>query len=211
MDKNSSIVIIDYNIGNLSSIQNMFKKIGVKAHISSDTEIIGNASKLILPGVGSFDYGISSLKSSSFYKVLEAKVLNKGTPILGVCLGAQLLTESSEEGTFPGLGWIKGKVVGFNTTIMKEKKLKVPHMGWTSVTSKRESMLFTGMHPDPRFYFVHSYHLECANQEDEILTANYGYEFPAAIERSNIIGVQFHPEKSHKYGMKLYENFVNLY
>jgi glutamine amidotransferase len=205
------IVIIDYGVGNLSSIKNMMKKAGCEAVISSDPEIISSAEKLILPGVGSFDHGISSLKSASFFNVLEEKVMIKRTPVLGVCLGAQLMAESSEEGNLPGLNWIEGNVIRFKKEQVEKLSLKIPHMGWAEIYIQKNSNLFRDMYPDSRFYFVHSYHWVCSNANDVLVSANYGYDFTAGIEHGNIAGVQFHPEKSHKYGLRLFENFIKYF
>jgi len=204
------IVIIDYGVGNLTSIKNMIKKCGSDAVISSDVNLIASATKFILPGVGSFDYGIENLKKAPFFSSLQERILQNKIPVLGVCLGAQLLLESSEEGSQPGLGWIKGSVKRFDKGKFNEE-LKIPHMGWSEVKITKDSDLFRDMYADPRFYFVHSYHIICNDQHDELLTCKYGYTFTAGIERGNILGVQFHPEKSHKYGMKLYENFIRFY
>lgn len=189
----------------------MLIKIGYpEVKISKDAEDIKAASKLILPGVGHFDYGMRQLKSAPFFEVLHASVTQHKTPILGICLGAQLLLEGSEEGASPGLGWIPGKSVRFD-----ENKLpvqyRVPHMGWSDVRAVKPSKLLTDLSEEARFYFVHSYHLQCAEPGDVLLTANYGIPLVAAIERENIIGVQFHPEKSHKFGMNILKNFITLY
>ncbi|MGN6492516.1 MAG: imidazole glycerol phosphate synthase subunit HisH [Agriterribacter sp.] len=204
------IVIIDYGVGNLTSIKNMLKRINVEAVISSKIDEIRNSDKLILPGVGSFDYGMTQLRESGLAKILNEKVLGEKTPILGICLGVQLLTESSEEGKQKGLGWIKGKTVAFNKLRLHGNQ-KIPHMGWTDVSGYEKSKLFTGMYEEPRFYFVHSYHLELDDSSNIIAQANYGYDFAVGVEYDNILGVQFHPEKSHKFGMKLLENFVKYY
>ncbi len=204
------ITIIDYQVGNLSSIRNMLKKAGVESRITGDTEAIASAEKLILPGVGSFDYGMEKLRSASFFDILNQRVLADQVPILGICLGVQLFTESSEEGQSPGLGWIKGKTVRFRQQEMSAK-LKVPHMGWNEVHTRKESPLFRDMYEEPRFYFVHTYHLEVADKSDELVEATYGYPFTAGVEFENIVGVQFHPEKSHKFGMRLLENFAQYY
>lgn len=204
------LVIIDYEVGNLTSIKNMLKKVGSDSLISGKQEDIKKATKLILPGVGHFDYGMKKLKSSAYFEVLKHRVLVDKVPILGICLGAQLLTESSEEGNEPGLGWIKGKTIRFD-----EKKigstLKIPHMGWSDTQYNRKSKLFKDMLIDPRFYYVHSYHIMCANEEDVLCTSHHGYSFTAGVEHENVLGVQFHPEKSHKFGMKILQNFVNQY
>jgi len=204
------LVIVDYGVGNLASIRNMLKKIGVDGVISSRAEDILKADKLILPGVGAFDTCAQKLQDSGLLETLQQKVIRDKTPVLGVCVGMQLLTEGSEEGQLPGLGWIKGQIVKFN----KEKlpaSLKIPHMGWREVKLNKQSRLFNGMFDEPRFYFVHSYHPVLENPDDALMTADYGYSFVAGMEHENIMGVQFHPEKSHKFGMKLLENFVKYY
>jgi glutamine amidotransferase len=204
------ITIIDYNSGNLGSIKNMLKQLGISSQITNNKESIEKTEKLILPGVGHFDYGMQQLKESGLIPLLNKKVLEDKTPILGICLGVQLLTESSEEGIEKGLGWIKGKTIAFDKTKLASNQ-KIPNMGWTDVGNFNQSKLFENMPEDPRFYFVHSYHLELDNPTDCLVTSNYGYEFAAGIENENILGVQFHPEKSHKYGMKLLENFAKNY
>lgn len=204
------LTIIDYGTGNLTSIKNMLKKIGVDSIISNKAEDIINADKLILPGVGHFDYGMQQLHQSGLMDALNNKVLQKKTPVLGICLGVQLLTESSEEGKEKGLGWVKGNTVAFDKTKLNANH-KIPHTGWTDIKGFEQSKLFTGMYDEPRFYFVHSYHLLLDNPADVLATANYGYDFTVGIEHENILGVQFHPEKSHKFGMKLLENFVKYY
>ncbi len=205
------VTIIDYGVGNLQSIRNMLKKIGTEAIISSLPDDIDSADKLILPGVGSFEYGMHQILASGFLGNLRQKVIENKTPLLGVCLGAQLLLEGSEEGMpVPGLGWIKGKAVKFDQGRLPAN-FKIPHMGWNDVQLKKESRLFSGMYPDHRFYFVHSYHMACVQQEDVLAETNYSYNFVSAVERDNVLGVQFHPEKSHKFGMKLYENFIKFY
>ena len=205
------ITIIDYGVGNLTSIKNMLKKCGAEVTITSDLALISNATKFVLPGVGSFDHGITNLRATPYFSILQEKVLQEKIPLLGICLGAQLLADSSEEGLLPGLGWIRGKIIRFNKERMNAAHLKVPHMGWSDVNFQKSSALFTGMHADPRFYFVHSYHWECADPADELLSADYGYTFTAGVEKENILGLQFHPEKSHKYGLRVYENFVKNY
>ncbi len=204
------ITIIDYNTGNLGSIKNMLKRLGIASQITNEATKIEQAEKLILPGVGHFDYGMTNLHNSGLVNILNQKVLENKTPILGICLGVQLLTESSEEGVEKGLGWIKGKTIAFNKSKLASNQ-KVPHMDWTNVANYQQSKLFEGMHDEPRFYFVHSFHLSLEDKKDCLVTANYGYEFAAGIEHENILGTQFHPEKSHKYGMKILENFAKNY
>jgi len=204
------LTIIDYGAGNLLSIKNMFKKIGVQATITNNIHDIEQAEKLILPGVGHFDYGMKNLHQSGLLNMLHQKVLDNKTPILGICLGVQLLTENSQEGTAKGLGWIKGTTIAFDKTKLSAEQ-KIPHMGWSEIKYQPSSKLFTDMYSEPRFYFVHSYHLQLQHQQQCLATTIYGYEFAVGVEHENIVGVQFHPEKSHKYGMKLLENFVKYY
>ncbi len=205
------IVIIDYEVGNLTSIKKMLKKVGyADALISGKHEDIENASKLILPGVGHFDYGMDKLHSSGLVDLLNKKVIQEKTPILGICLGAQLLTQGSEEGSQKGLGWIAADTVKFDASKF-DQNLKVPHMGWSEVNFVKDAPLFSDMPAKSRFYFVHTYHINCHNPEDVAVTANYGYEFTAGFINENIIGMQFHPEKSHKYGMQLLRNFIKNY
>jgi glutamine amidotransferase len=201
------IVVIDYGLGNLGSIRNMLKKIGTEGTISSNVSDIEEAEKLILPGVGNFDHGMRNLEASGLLPVLEYKVIQKKTPILGICLGMQLFARKSEEGESTGLGWIDAEVVRFKFD-GKERNLKIPHMGWNLVKMNQRDALFEKMYPEARFYFVHSYHVVCKNENDILGKTFHGYEFVSAIKKENIYGVQFHPEKSHKFGMKLLENFV---
>jgi imidazole glycerol-phosphate synthase subunit HisH len=204
------LAIVDYGVGNLASIQNILKKIGVGSFIATTEKDIDSASKLILPGVGAFDTCVEKLQQTGFIPVLNQKVLKEKAPLLGICVGMQLLFSSSEEGILPGLGWVGGKNVRFKPDLFNES-LKVPHMGWTDVLPVKGSPLLKNMYEDPRFYFVHSYHAQLEDENDCLLKANYGYDFAAAVEHDNVIGVQFHPEKSHKFGMKLLENFALNY
>jgi glutamine amidotransferase len=204
------LTIVDYGVGNLSSIQNMLKKIGVPSLISADEADLMGADKLILPGVGAFDTCAEKLQQSGLLQVLNKKVLQEKVPVLGVCVGMQLLTEGSEEGVLPGLGWIKGRIIKFKQERLSAG-LKIPHMGWSDVLLTKPSKLFDAMPEEPRFYFVHSYHPLLARPEDVLVQATYGYTFTAGMEHQNIAGVQFHPEKSHKFGMKLLANFAKNY
>lgn len=200
------IVILDYGMGNLKSIYNMFKKIGIESVIANDINSIKNASKYLLPGVGSFDHGMNNLRKATFFETLEKEVLDNKKPILGICLGMQLLTKSSEEGTEKGLGWIDAKTVKFD---LQDKSLSIPHMGWNTTVAKRKEMIFKGLEEN-RFYFVHSYYVVCSNEADILATTQYGNKFSCSINKDNIYGVQFHPEKSHKFGMQLLKNFGEL-
>jgi len=199
------ITIIDYGMGNVGSILNMLKKIRVAAAVSSKIEDIRAADKIILPGVGAFDNGIKGLDERGLTKSLYERIIEDRIPVLGVCLGMQLLTKSSEEGNLKGLGFIKAKTVKF-----KNSELKVPNMGWNSIEMQKKSKLFKKLDKDSRFYFVHSYYVVCENKEDILATTVYGFPFVSAFEVENIFGVQFHPEKSHKFGMQLLKNFVEL-
>lgn len=204
---NLLIVIIDYGIGNLRSVLHKVKKLGIDSIISSNNEDILGADKLILPGVGSFAVGIENLKNFKLIDILNKKVLNEKTPILGICLGMQLFTKKSEEGNAEGLGWIDAETKRFNFT---NKNLKIPHVGWNSIFLKKKSILFNDIQPDTYFYFTHSYHVCCKNEKDILCTTNYGYDFVSAINKDNIYGTQFHPEKSHKIGMKIIQNFAEF-
>jgi glutamine amidotransferase len=202
------IVIVDYGMGNLGSILNMLKKVGAPfAKISSEAKDIEQADKLILPGVGAFDSGLRRLREKNLIGLLNEKVVKSRTPTLGVCLGMQLMTKASEEGEFPGLGWIDAETIRFRFD-QKQTRLKIPHMGWNTVKVLREGTLFRDMYAEPRFYFVHSFHVVSHNSEDVLATTEYGYDFVSAIQHGHIMAAQFHPEKSHKFGMKLYKNFV---
>ncbi len=203
------ITIIDYGAGNIKSIRNMLKKIGVESCISKEPEVIAQASKLILPGVGHFDYGMKSLRTSGLVEVLYQSVMVNKIPILGICLGAQLLGKSSEESEEQGLSWLDMEVVRFDSFRMDES-LNVPHMGWNEIKQEKESLLLAGYEEIPKFYFVHTYHMKPIDPSDILTTTNYGYDFTSAVEKDNIFGVQFHPEKSHKFGMKVLMNFSKI-
>lgn len=201
------IAILDYGMGNLKSIYNMFKKIGIKSIVTSDSEIIKNADKYLLPGVGSFDHGIDALKNAPFFKTFENEVLHHKKPLLGICLGMQLLGNQSEEGNKQGLGWINAETKKFN---LIDKGLSIPHMGWNQVHPIEHNQLFQGLTEENRFYFVHSYHVVCHDEKDILATSNYSETFTCSIHKENIYGVQFHPEKSHKFGMQLLKNFGEM-
>lgn len=204
------ITIVDYGMGNLGSIKNMFKYIGVEAVIESDVDKIKNASKILLPGVGAFDTAMKKINEGGLKEVLNEKALKEQVPVLGICLGMQLLTNSSEEGSLAGLGWIDAKTITFKDRI--DKKYRIPHMGWNIVNKSNESLLTNGFESfdEVRFYFVHSYFVKVDDEKNSILKTNYGLEFDSAIQKNNIYGAQFHPEKSHKFGMKLFENFARI-
>ena len=201
------IVIVDYSMGNVGSVLNMLKKIGVPAQISSDRRAIANAEKLILPGVGAFDRGMTLLQERDLVDLLNEKVLERQTPILGICLGMQLLSRRSEEGRLPGLGWIEADTLRFRLDA-ENRSCKVPHMGWNTVHCTRSDTLFAEFQQTPRFYFVHSYHVVCDDEPDVLATSVHGYRFTAAVQKGHICGTQFHPEKSHRFGLSLLTRFA---
>jgi imidazole glycerol-phosphate synthase subunit HisH len=202
------IVVVDYGMGNVGSIANMLRKVGAEAGISADHVVIESAGKLILPGVGAFDQGMQNLTDRGLIPLLRRKVLEEGTPVLGVCLGMQLLARGSEEGRCPGLGWLDAVAVRFRPTA-GDTRLKVPHMGWNTIMVQRPHPLLSGLEQDARFYFVHSYHVVCHDPGVVLSRTGYGVDFVSAVARDNIVGVQFHPEKSHRFGMQVYRNFAN--
>jgi glutamine amidotransferase len=203
------ITIVDYGLGNLASIKNMLKRIGCPSIITGDLAQIENAGKLILPGVGAFDNGMTNIEQRGLLPVLNKKALNDKIPVLGICLGMQLLTNKSEEGIKPGLGWIDAECKKFQLKDISDK-LKIPHMGWNDVQPRSTSTIFKNYQDEISFYFVHSYHVICKNDSDILGTTSYGRDFTSAVQKDNIMGVQFHPEKSHKFGMQLLKNFCDL-
>jgi glutamine amidotransferase len=201
------LVVVDAGIGNLGAIPNMLKRIGATATITNDREEIAAADRLILPGVGAFDPAMQTLNDLGIVDVLTEKALGQKIPVLGVCLGMQLLFEGSEEGQLPGLGWVPGTVVRFRLN-GADPSLRVPHMGWNWVERANEAALFNGFDETPRFYFAHSYHVDPAETADVAGWTEYGYRFAASVQHDNIGGIQFHPEKSHRFGLKVFENFL---
>jgi len=202
------IVIVDHGMGNLGSVANMLRKLGADSVRSTDRDTIASADKLILAGIGAFDGAAGRLAELGLVDVLNDAVLDRKVPTLGVCLGMQLMARSSEEGAQAGLGWLDADVRRF--AFPKEARLPVPHMGWEDVPPTRASPLFPSTSGDSRFYFSHAYHLVCRDPGDVAATATYGYEFAAAVHRENILGTQFHPEKSHVFGLEIYRRFVAL-
>ncbi|MFY8037046.1 MAG: imidazole glycerol phosphate synthase subunit HisH [Cyclobacteriaceae bacterium] len=200
------VVIVDYGVGNLMAIQNIIRKVGGESVVSSEPEIISQAHKLILPGVGAFGYCAQQLKSRNLIPVLQQEVLQKKKLVLGLCVGAQLMTSGSEESPEEGLGWVSARTVKFNMDVVPI----VPHMGWRDVHFNGQLPLSKGFEEGARFYFVHSYHFQFSRPEEVLATAHYGYDFACAFQKENILGVQFHPEKSHRFGMKLFENFLEI-
>jgi len=205
------ITIIDLNIGNIGSVVNMIKHVGGNCKVSSDPAEIKAATKLILPGVGSFDKAMNQLRNNKLEEVINEKATLQKTPLLGICLGMQLLTSSSEEGKEKGLGLIPAETLSFKKTFdVKEINERIPHMGWNDIRVEQENDLTKNLIESSRFYFVHSYYVKCSNKENCLMTSNYGFDFASAIVKNNVFGVQFHPEKSHKYGKKVISNFVKL-
>lgn len=204
------IVIIDYGMGNLQSVAKAFARLNISTIVSSDKKDVQRADKLILPGIGFYAHGIKNLQKFDLLKTLNKRVLKDKIPILGICLGMQLFTDWGEEGDVKGLGYLKGKTVRF--IFPKEKsasrRIKIPHMGWNSINIEKESPLLKGITPDTSFYFVHSYYVACEDKKDILTTTDYGFLFTSMVQKGNIYGTQFHPEKSHKNGLALLKNFV---
>lgn len=201
-----AITIVDYGMGNLASVKNMLRRIGVSSKITGDPGEIARATKVLLPGVGSFDAAMREIAERGLREVLDRKALHDRVPTLGICLGMQLITRGSEEGSLPGLGWVDAEARRFPTS----GGLKVPHMGWNVVVPTRPSRLTDALPAGSRFYFVHSYYVRADRRAEASLTAEYGVTFDAALESGNIFGAQFHPEKSHKFGMQVLSNFARL-
>lgn len=201
------ITIIDYGMGNLRSVQKAFERIRVTAKISSDVSEILNAEKLVLPGVGHFAQGISNLKKKGLFNTLNEAVIEKKKPILGICLGMQLMTEYSEEGNCEGFGWVNANTKRFT---FKTNGLKIPHMGWNNLSIKNSDSIFRGISAENFFYFVHSYFISCKNESDILTETVYGNDFVSSFQKGNIFGCQFHPEKSHDKGLLILKNFANL-
>jgi imidazole glycerol-phosphate synthase subunit HisH len=202
------IAIIDHGMGNLGSVHNMLRKIGADSVRTADPDTILRADKLVLAGIGAFDGAADRLAELGLVDLLNDLVLDRHVPVLGVCLGMQLMARSSEEGVQSGLGWLDADVRRFS--FPPGAALPVPHMGWQVIALSRSSPLFDDDGTEKRFYFSHAYHLECHDPDDVVATATYGYEFPVAVHRGNILGTQFHPEKSHVFGAEVYRRFVRL-
>jgi glutamine amidotransferase len=203
------IVIVDYGVGNLGSIINMLKKAGAKAIASSNPDVLQQAEKLILPGVGAFDAGMNKLNECGLVPLLNHLALEKRVPFLGLCLGLQLMTKRSEEGQTEGLGWLDAETLRFRFE-GDQAHLKVPHMGWNTIELRQSHPLFRELDPEARFYFVHSFYVKSHDPEAVLAETDYGGYFHSIFARDNIMGFQFHPEKSHKYGMRLLKNFAEM-
>lgn len=201
----NDVVIIDYNMGNINSIRNMLRYLGYEGILTNDPFVIRKAAKIILPGVGHYKKAMDNIIKLKLDNVIKEAALKEKKPVLGICLGMQLLVSHSEEGDCDGLGLIKGNVKKFQ---LDPKQYKVPHMGWDFINIQKESPLFDNICENPRYYFVHSYYVECDSCENVLASTEYGIEFHSIIGHENIIGTQFHPEKSHKFGMKIFQNFM---
>jgi glutamine amidotransferase len=203
------ISLIDYGVGNINAFVNIYKQLGIQVNKAQTAKDISEASKLILPGVGAFDDAMNRLNISGMREALEEAVVYRKVPVIGICVGMQMLTERSDEGKMPGLGWIKGQVKKFNADAIPYKT-KFPHMGWNNITPLKENPLLSELENGARFYFLHSYYFECFDTENIIATTDYGIKFASAICRDNIFGIQCHPEKSHHAGIKLLQNFAKI-
>ena len=202
------IKLIDYGLGNILAFQNMYKRLNIAVGVAKTADDLEGAKKLILPGVGAFDHAMEQLDRSGMRQHLEKLVLENGIPVLGICVGMQMLAERSDEGQLPGLGWIRGEVKGLKSLNLPD--LMLPHMGWNDVRAMPGNRLFDGLQEDARFYFLHSYYFECTHDEDVAAVSDYGKPFSSAVSHGHIHGVQFHPEKSHHFGANLLKNFASL-
>lgn len=203
------IAIIDYGLGNVKALANVYKKITIPAIIVNKAEDLKNASKLILPGVGSFDCAMQRIEKSGMRQLLDEMVLERHMPVLGVCVGMQIFARSSEEGILPGLGWIDGEVKRFVPSFSRNS-VRVPHMGWNNFKPLKTNGLLEGLDLNSRFYFLHSYYFHCYKSENVIAVTDYNGDFTCVLNSGNVYGVQFHPEKSHQWGIRLLKNFGEL-
>jgi len=204
--RNQKIVVVDYGMGNIGSIQNMLKYLGAKAVVSSDIVTISKADKIILPGVGHFDRAMRNIENLGLTTILAEMAMVQKKPFLGICLGMQIMCQSSEEGTMPGLSFVEARVNKFD--FGNDSNLKIPHMGWNKVSIEKKSSILDGLDDSSRFYFVHSYFVSCKNGGDILTKTSYGLDFVSSFQVDNLIGVQFHPEKSHRFGVNLFKNFL---
>lgn len=200
------LAIVNYGVGNLRSVENMLRKAEVPSTITSDPEVIQRADRLILPGVGNFGHGMKKLRDAGLTDVLDWFALEEKRPVLGICLGAQIIGNSSEEGEGAGLGWIDMECKRFP----EMDNLRIPHMSWNKIEPTRQSPLFDDLLDDSQFYFVHSYRMICADESNSLATTEYGIKYTSAVQHNNIYGVQFHPEKSHKHGLTLLKAFATI-
>jgi glutamine amidotransferase len=202
------IKIVDYGLGNISALLNVYKRLNIPAARATTPDDLRTASKLVLPGVGAFDHAMDLIEQSGMRETLDELVLVRRVPVLGICVGMQILSRSSDEGTKPGLGWIPGQVKALK--LLRPSGLMLPHLGWNDVRPVAPTRLFAQLESDARFYFLHSYYLACEREQDVAAVCEYGVDFACAVSSGNIHGVQFHPEKSHHYGTQLLKNFADL-
>lgn len=202
------ITIIDYGLGNIQAFVNVYKRLHIPVTVARSAQELLGASKLILPGVGAFDHAMGRLNASGMRETLDELVLVK-VPVVGICVGMQILADSSDEGSLPGLGWVPGRVRHFRSVPGLER-LALPHMGWNDVEPLHLNPLFKGLEEDARFYFLHSFYFECSQESHASARASYGLDFSCAVAVDNVYGVQFHPEKSHHFGVGLLKNFAEL-
>lgn len=203
------IGLINYGSGNINAIANIYNRLNIPHYFVNSISELDKANKLILPGVGDFDETMDLLTKMGMKDSLDKYVLDRKIPIMGVCVGMQILGGSSEEGKLGGFGWIKGEIKRIDETKIKEKPF-LPHMGWNSIQIQRKHQILDGLDVEDGFYFLHSYYFDCDNEEDVLCTTEYGYQFPTAVNHGNVFGTQFHPEKSHTNGVQIFKNFANL-
>lgn len=203
------ITIVDYGLGNINAFVNVYKRLNIRTMVANTAEHLKGATKIILPGVGAFDYAMSQLNASGMRDELDRRVIVDKVPVLGICVGMQILAKSSDEGKLPGLGWIDGEVRLFDSDLIPYKT-RLPQMGWNGIHPLKENKLLDKMNGNSRFYFLHSYYFTCNDKEDIIATTGYGITYASVINHENIFGTQFHPEKSHSNGIQLLQNFASL-
>ena len=203
------ITIVNFGSGNVRAIANIYERLNISFKIADDPDTIKGAEKIILPGVGAFDQTMMSLDASGFRPVLEEQVLGRRIPVLGICVGMQILAKKSEEGELNGLGWINGEVKKIDKTLLNNSP-RLPHLGWNSIQVKKSNPLFENVEEERGFYFLHSYYFECSEDNDVLSTTLYGKDFASAVNHENVYGVQFHPEKSHQNGVNILKNFAEL-
>jgi glutamine amidotransferase len=203
------ITLIDYGVGNISAFQNVYKRLDIPTKIAKTRDDLGDAQKMILPGVGSFDYAMEQLNASGMREKLDELVLEKKVPVIGICVGMQMMGNRSDEGKLDGLKWLDSEILKFDENLIHHRT-KLPHMGWNDVAPVYNHPLFVGLENEAIFYFLHSFYFKCNNPTDSIAVTDYGLSFSSAVNKDNIYGIQFHPEKSHQYGEKLLYNFAKL-
>ena len=203
------ITLIDYGVGNIFAFQNVYKRLDIPTKIAKTTADLNEVEKLILPGVGSFDYAMNQLNNSGMRDRLDELVIEKKIPVIGICVGMQMMGNRSDEGKLDGLKWIDAEILKFNESLIQQRT-KLPHMGWNDVSPIENHPLFIGLEKEAIFYFLHSFYFKCNNSNDSIANSKYGMSFSSAVNHNNIYGIQFHPEKSHQYGEKLLHNFAKL-